>query len=910
LKSTQISLRVCIALVLITAWSCSPTRERKINRWWHTLTGHYNVYFNGEQKLLEATQALEAGHSNDFTRILDIFPYGDEAAAKGVTPQLDEVLKKTSKSIQEHTVGNYTDDSYALMGKAHFFKQDYFAAIESFQYVNSRYKDKGLKPIATTWIAKSYMGLKKPDEAEAIISNNISEFGPKMSKGKPVKLTLKERIFKPYPKEYNKELYTTAADIAIKQKKYSTAAQLLSKALEYTTRKNEKIRYSYILGQLYLQIDSISLANKYFTKVLGMNAPYEFEFNASINVARAYDPRNKYAVKKVRRSLKRMLKDDKNDGLYDQIHYELAKLEYKQNNIAEALKQYKLSVAKSTTNKNQKGLSYLALGNVYLNMPNYRLAQAYYDSTAGVLSKDYKDYAAIMLKKDLLSELISHLVVIETEDSLQRIAKLSTEQIEKKIDTWIIAQKLDRERKETEEKMRKEQEKNAGQSGVPALAQGVDGGSGQWYFYNRNTVITGQAEFFSMKKWGKRKNEDFWRLSQKPKEVNMDDVVVTPDGKIEAGNPAFAIEEDDKSSISKDTAAARIELRKEWIKDVPFTESALQKSNARIQSAFFEIGILYDEKLLDYKEAILSFEILMDRFPKSNVEPEVMYRLHKLYLNVNDAAKSAYYRAQLIAKYPESAFALILQNKTIASAETDNNTEVVSAYEKMYAAFQAENYNSVLQQYLDVQKQFPGNALRAKFDLLNTLAIGKTKSLQEFESELNLLIKDYPDTDIAQYAQSVISLINKKEEPVSEQPKKPLRGSEFTFDEDAKYYYVFAVKNDKGEKFDNNEALMVFNRYNEEFESTENYRVNSILTNDGYQVIYITQITGLNKSMKYLKDVEMMDIIKQQLKYKGEYLQFVITVASFKKMLREQKTDTYYETFVDFREDWKNKPLR
>src|SRR5690606_26678913 len=158
-----------------------------------------------------------------------------------------------------------------------------------------------------------------------------------------------------------------------------------------TSKKPQKIRYTYILGQLYLNQDSIKQATKYFSKILSMTSPYEFEFNASINIARAYDPNDKASVKRVRKSLKRMLNDDKNDGLYDQIHYELAKLEQKEKNMPEAIKQFKLSVAKSTKNQNQKALSYLALANIYLDIPEYKLAQAYYDSTATTISRDYKD---------------------------------------------------------------------------------------------------------------------------------------------------------------------------------------------------------------------------------------------------------------------------------------------------------------------------------------------------------------------------------------------------------------------------------------------------------------------------------------------------------------------------------------
>ena len=54
-----------------------------MNRKWHTLTGHYNIYFNGQQKVLDAETQLEASHVNNFNQILDVFPLGTPEAAKG-----------------------------------------------------------------------------------------------------------------------------------------------------------------------------------------------------------------------------------------------------------------------------------------------------------------------------------------------------------------------------------------------------------------------------------------------------------------------------------------------------------------------------------------------------------------------------------------------------------------------------------------------------------------------------------------------------------------------------------------------------------------------------------------------------------------------------------------------------------
>jgi tetratricopeptide (TPR) repeat protein len=888
-----------LLIIVISSWSCNPTRDRRINREWHTLTGHYNVYFNGEQKLVEILQSLEKGHVNDFTRVLDVFPYGDQAAAKSISGPLDEVLKKASKSIQDHTVGRYTDDSYLLMGKAHFLKQDYFASIEAMQYINSKYKDKGLRPITTTWIVKSYMGLKKPDEAEAIMSMHLSEFGPKSHKGKEIKPSFKEKWFPKVPAEFNHELYATAAHVAIKQNKYTTGAKYLELAIPHTKFKKDKIRYFYILGQLYFMNDSISLANKYFGKILKMNAPYEFEFNASINIARAYDPKDKSSVKRVRKSLKRMLKDEKNDGMYDQIHYELGKLEYKEKNINDAIKQYKLSVQKSSKNQNQKALSYLALGDIYLEIPDYKLAQAYYDSTATSISKEYKDYKKIIDKKDLLSELISHLIVIETQDSLQKIALLSPSEIEKKIDQWILAEQIAAQKAQREEALRKDAAQNAPLAPVippggnpPSGFANMSGGSAQWYFYNTTTVNNGMAEFLSLKKWGRRANQDYWRLSKKQKEAPTDDTNEMTDGEKAGADKANKT----NNKEGTDSIANVNAMRKDWIKDVPFTEDAKQRSTEKTIEAYYEIGMLYDEKLLDYTEAIKNFDQMLIRFPGNKYEAEILYRLYKLHTKQLNTAKAASAKSQLLSKYPESPFALILQNKKPQSPEEDANKDLVKLYESMYASYQANDFQRVMSIKKESDTKFPGNSMRARFDLLNTLAIGKTQSLEVFKSELSILTKEYTGTEVAEYAKSILDVLNKKDEPKKDTVQK--QSSDFIIDENIPHYYVFAVKVDK---FDNNEALSRYNAYNEEFESVANLRVNSILANDGYQLIYVVQFPNLEKALKYTEGINILGLVKKQINFQGPYLEFAVSVANFRKMLKEQKTSAYNAFFQEYK---------
>jgi tetratricopeptide (TPR) repeat protein len=878
--------------------SCNPTKDKWLNRNWHTMTGRFNVYFNGDLKFQETMEVLESGHQNDFTKVLDVFPYGDEAASKGVAGQMDVVLKKVSVSIQSHYVGRYTDDSYLLMGKAHYFKRDYYAAMEAFQYINSKYKDKGLRPVSTAWIAKCYMGLKKVEEAEAVMGLLLSEEASKQKK-----VSLYHRIVPETPKDYTREIYATAADIAIRQEKYITAADKLKTALKYTTRKKDKIRYTFILGQLYAGMDSIRLANKYFSKILGMNAPYDFEFNASLNLARSYDPKDLASVKRVRRSLKRMLRDDKNDGFYDQIWFELGNLEMKEKNVPAAIRAYKMSASQTGKNPNQKALAYLALGNIYLDLPDYKLAQAYYDSTAGSINPAYKDYQKIIDKKTVLSDLISNLVVIEREDSLLQLAKLSRPELERKIDQWIATAKADSalnaKRKKDQKDAAELAKLNPQQAPANANTAGF-GEQGQWYFYNPTVMVAGASEFFSQKKWGPRANEDYWRIAAKEKERTEE---VPVDEKGEDRKPKDpdrkedAVAEGAEKDKPAEVAAPSISGdRQSWIKDVPFTKDAQEKSKDQLIEAYFNIGSIYDEKLKDAKEAIKDYELLLSRFPKNEHEPVVMYRLFKLYTDQKQTAKADAVKSRLLAEYPNSTYAMILQNKSVSSAETDANREVVVFYEKAYTHYANGEFSEVKRMKAEADRKFPGNSLQPKFDLLYAMSVGRTDSLTVFKKELSDLVARYPKTDVGDKAQDILDYIKKQSEvkvPDSLKPKEP----DFVIETPGPYYVVIAIRDDK---LDMNELVGKITSYNEEFNQFDNLRANTMLSNEGYQLLMVREFKEMEKARAYNSDLKARNAVKKSLKYDGPHLSFVISSVNVKKLLKEQKIESYNKLFTEY----------
>lgn len=888
---------VIFAFSVILFAACNPNKNKWLNRNWHTMTGRFNVYFNGEIKFDEVLESLEQTHQDDFTKILSVFPIGDEAASKGVSGQLDIVLKKTSLAIQNHYVGRYTDNSYYLMGRAHYFKRDYYAAMEAFQYVNSKYKDQGLRPVSTAWIAKCYVGLNKVEEAEAVMGLLLSE-----EQSKQKKASLYRKYFPETPREYTHEIYATAADIAIKQRKFVMATVHLKKALDVAPKKKQRIRYTYILGQLYTEMDSVEEAGKYYTKVLKMLAPYEFEFNAGINLSRSYNAGDQKAVKRIRRSLKRMLRDDKNEGHYDQIWYALGDLEMKEKRLEPAIFDYKKSAEVGGKNANQKALAYLALGNIYLAIPDYRLAQAYYDSTAGSLSPDYKDYKKVMNKKNVLSELIQNLIVIETEDSLQELSKLSSQELDLKIDGWITQAKKDSAENAKRSKDRKEKEKEDKLKGnqQPIVANTNTKGFGQqgsWYFYNPAIMVSGASEFFSQKKWGQRVNEDYWRVAamEKPTQEEAKDA---KDGK-EATKDAEGESADTSEATKREASTGSVTVsgsRKDWIANVPFTKEALRRSNQLMTEAYYNIGGIYHEKLEDSKQAAKDYELLLYRFPGSSYEPEVLYKLFKIYTEQGNAEQAKIKKDRLLTEYPTSPFALILQNKSIQNTETTANKEVSEAYERLYAFYNEGRYDEVKQGKLEADRKFAGNGIQAKFDLLYALALGKTASEDVFKTELTDLSKRYPKTDVAERASLILDYLKRRQQEALPDSLKP-KVAEFVIEEAAPYYTIIAIKDDK---LDINELVARTLSYNEEFHQFDNLRVNPMLSNEGYQLIMIREFKEFNKAFTFYNDFESRKAVSNTLKYPGNYFVFVISQANFKKILKEQKVDLYKTYFSDY----------
>ena len=861
-----------IAAAVLSA-SCSTKKNTIFSRAYHNTTAHFNGYYNGTLKLKEGIDKLAGQHTDKYDRILSVFRYGDVQKAKSIFPEMDEVIKKSSLVIQRHSINlqgkehcRWIDENWLLIGKAQFFKHDYFSALETFEYVSSSFPDDDSKYEALIWQAKTNIALTKFSSAEFTLDYLKSE--PK------------------FPKSLRGEVEAVLADFYLQLRDYTKASEHLAKAIPVTKDRDSRIRYMFILAQIYQHEGQYKNAFRFYTEVIRKNPVYEMAFNARINRARCFDTNDK-SGKEVRRELMSMLKDEKNKDYEDQIYYALAGLSLNEKDTVTAIDNLRLSIDKSKGNDNQKAISYLDMGKIYFSKRDYKAARNYYDSTMVFLSTDHPDYEFILNRRNSLTRLMKNLSIIAMEDSLQQLGTLSEEALDDTLEQIALKKYAEDELKKLQEKLKKEQEERQQQAQFspqgnerqnPFSTQSASGG---WYFYNSQTVSFGFNEF--IKKWGNRKSEDNWRR------INKESIAIAQETEEDDGEEE-SIEKND-SIPDPDAKKKKVTaLKKKYLEKIPLNEKMLDVSNRKIVDAYYSNGLIYKEHLGDMYASAESFETMNKRFPDNKYALQSYYNLYRIYLAVDDTAKRDYYKNILLERYPESEYAALIRNPERSSVRLLSDSALNHYYEATYNKYLNAEYAEVIQRKHLSDSLFPANVLMPKFDYLKTLSIGRTNNVQVFASALKDIIKNYPTDPVKNDAQQILDFINgvQKDTAIQHVAAQP-DSNAFTYVPDTVHYTVITFL----QKDVSSESLKIkLSNYNTMYYSLLELKVVAQQLGKDRQIIMIEEFADKPAGMDYTLSLKDDETVFGSLT-PGSYELFTISAGNFSKLLKEKDIEKY-----------------
>ena len=718
---------VLLLLAALTFASCSTQKNTWATRSFHQTKVKYNILYNGNIAYEEGLKAIRDANTDDYTRVLYLYPVSNHTAAQAATTQMDKTIDKCRKCIKLHSIKakpkrdpkKANDPKYKLwlqseefnanmnlawlrLGQAEFHKADFLGAVSTFNYIINHYQnDPDMIAQCQLWIARSYAELGWQYEAEDMLNRvQIDALSRKHAK-----------------------LYSAVkADVLLHGEHYHEALPFVKIAMPHEKRKIYRPRFAYVLGQLYEKENKPADAIHAYKYVIRMAPENEMDFNARIRMA-------ELGGKNSLRKLRTMTKQSKFKDRLDQIYGAMGNIYLASKDTAKALEMYEKAIEQSTQGGTAKAAILLRAGDIYFEQRAYVKAQPCYREAVTILTAENPEYQRVQKRSEVLDELIVSYTQAQLQDSLQRLGHMTPEEQRAIVDK-IIADLIEAEKQDSIKQAQEARDREHDDDGLRSVntSNMLGGGSmqkGEWYFYNPQLIKQGQQEW--RRKWGNRPLEDNWRRQNKQ--------VVASDN--------FGSDPNEPDSIGPDSLGndsvplpARVETDTHkpeyYLQQIPKTEQDYANCDSLCREAMVALYYIYRDRLMDEQ---LAQETLAELDKRWGSHPSVL-AIHE--------------EEQLLALRHDEAYIARMRRML---AEQD------SLYAATYAAYTKGQYDVVKANKQQAQTAYPESRLMPRFLFLNAVAVARTEGQDAFVTELQELVANYGSTELGTMAKDMLAML-------------------------------------------------------------------------------------------------------------------------------------------------------
>lgn len=752
-----------LLLVALLLMGCSTKKNTSQSRFWQSFTARYNTYYNGSQAFIEGNIEKENGNHDNCTELIPLYTVGNKQSQSLGKSQFSRAIEKSQKAIKQHSIKQRPEwnkerrktakdiewlsrreynpflwRAWLLMGKSQFQQGEFEEAASTFSYMTRLYHSQpAILGIARAWQAKSYTELGWLYDAEDIITKQQRD-------------SMDYRAVKDWDYTY--------ANYYIRSQRYEEAIPYLRKVIRHERRNKQKAREWFLMGQLQALLGHRQQAYEAFRHVTRLNPPYELEFNARIAQTEVL-PASDH-LRKIRK-LKSMAASDNNKDYLEQVYYALGNTYLTQGDTLQAIDAYEKGCEKATRNGVEKGVLLLTLGNVYWQKEKYADAQRCYGQAIGLLDKERKDYELLAERSKILDELAPHTSSIELQDSLQRLAKLPEEELNKVIDQ-LIAEVIKKEKEERRaqeeaeaEKVMQRQAARGGGQATQTPNRPANTGSTIWYFYNPQAVTQGKQAFQRL--WGKRENQDNWQRSNLTVVGSMDSQE-NPESSEDADYPddTESPEKEASQSVPTDSAANDPHQREYYLAQIPFTENQIDASNQLIMDGLFHTGVIFKDKLNNLGLSKKALTRLTTQYASYERNDEAWYHLFLLYSRQGRQQEAQECIERLKENYPESQWTTLLTDPNFAENQRFGVHIEDSLYAATYEAFKDNRQAEVKANTQLSKSRFPLGQHRPKFLFIEGLSLLNEGNATECTERMKQVVEQYPQSEVSELAGMII----------------------------------------------------------------------------------------------------------------------------------------------------------
>lgn len=849
--------------------SCSQESNSLVSKTWHNTTARYNAYFLAKERLKLVEQKIWDAQTDDYNRLLDIFPYVDTNFSKTLKADLDYCFERASIPPTKHKNSKWVDDSYILIGKLKLYENKLDSATFAFKYVNTKSKDDQTRYLSLIWLLRTYML-----NGEMKFASDVHKY-----------LLIQDLV----PK-VKKEFLLASAQYYRVIGNSDASLEQLKESVHLIKNSDYRSRIHYIIGQLHQKRGDADSAYHHYEMVLKKNPPYDLSFFALLNMSQVTNLTEEHEIKKTRKHFAKMLTDLKNEEFRDRIYYDMAQFELKQNNRDTAIILLKKSLSiEGGVTPYMKAYSYLSLGKIYYKhstmekLKKYTLAKLYYDSTVAEMDSAFENHDFIVERKATLADFVKQIETIQKEDSLQKLARMDDATLSAYLDEFKEKEEI-RLKAEAKAQLEKEEALRKKEKQKQSFATGFYDPSAQasanFVFYKPVELASSLAKF--KEKWGDRKLEDNWRRSVK------DLVVVDQD--LTTKNDTL---NDSLSTITEDSLLAQKKLEIENItidkstlyKDIPKSDTAIAASNEKLTTAFYLLGKIYDQKLAEPENAIATFQELQDRFPGHEHYEEVYYFLYIL-CGKTQTCNSDEYKNILLNQFPNSIYAHAILNPNYILETKIADKKVHELYEVAYNKYNQANYLAAQNDVNSIITTYPHNDIMDQLVFLRILTYAKTDKMALYKSSLIRFIEeDYKKSKIVPYAKELLEDISKKGDAI-------LVPADSTFSKNADgTHYFIAVFNKKEIPYTEN--LNIFYEFHNTYFKDSTFVTKRVDFDSTNYLIVIKNFKVSSHGKKYLDKLIHWNEFSGHYK-NMDYRYYIIDEKNYATLLNRRDIEAYH----------------
>jgi len=741
-----------IFLLMLILSSCSTSRNTWMSRNYQALATRFNIMFNGMEAYNTGLRNIAEANRDDFSNVIPLFPISNHANASAATSNMDRAIEKSRKAITTRSIRvkpqrnprrwsdpafrefyNQTEfnerlkDAWMLLGKAEFHKAEFLNAIGTFMYIQRLYPEDGdLVARAQLWMVRAYTEMGWYFEAEDILR--------KVNQDAMLSSTI--------------GLFAAAnATLHLARSEYREAIPFVQIMIARERNRPMRQRFNFVLAQLHEAVGNTNAAIQAYTTVLRMNPPYEMEFNARLNRAQLLAGNN---LDRTLRDLNRMARNSNNKDFLDQIYYVIGRAYLNNNDTIRAIESFNRAAYFSTRNGLEKAAALIRLGDLHYEKRQYMLAEPPFTEASRIITAEHTDFMRVQRLADVLSDLVIQHETVLLQDSLQHLATLPrARQLD--IINQVIANKIaeeQREQQRAERRAQQAQDQRTVPVGAPRGAQ-----AGRWYFYNPEMVRQGQIEFKRI--WGNRRLEDNWRRSNRTAALFEG----FGDNIADRGTDIYDGETPTQEAEVIDERTPEFHLRR-----IPATSQQIAASNALIADALFAMGGIFKDRLNDFPMAVETYNEFIRRFGQDPRVPEAYFQLFLTELRQEQPAQAEIYRRRLLSSFPDTRYAQMVAEPDFFGRFHRMQQQQNELYAATYQAYINNQFQTVINNVEYARQNFPMSRLMPQFMFLETLTIGHTRSVAEFETALKQLIDEFPESEVSVMARDIAALIRQGRE--------------------------------------------------------------------------------------------------------------------------------------------------